>query len=67
MFVFGSPEDTARTFVENFSQVGLGFPDCPIDEQTEHDLPRSITVSPMAVDMALTAGSSPEVWRPFAL
>ena len=61
MFVFGSPEDTARTFVENFSQVGLGFPDCPIDEQTEHDLKRSITTATMAVNMALKAGSSPEV------
>lgn len=61
MFVFGSPEDTARTFVENFSKVGLGFPDCPMDEQTEHDLKRSITVSTMATSMALKAGASPEV------
>jgi hypothetical protein len=61
MFVFGSPEDTARTFVENFSEVGLGFPDCPVDEQTEHDLKRSITVTTMAASMALKAGSAPEV------
>ena len=61
MFIFGSPEDAARTFVENFSQVGLGFPDCPIDEQTEHDLKRSMTAIAMATAMALKAGSAPEV------
>ena len=61
MFVFGTPEDTARTFVENFERVGLGFPDYPIDEQTEHDLKRTITVISMSVTMAQRAGSSPEV------
>lgn len=61
MFIFGNPEDTARTLVENFEKVGFGFPDYPVDEQTEYDLKRSITVIDMAVNMALKAGTDEEV------
>lgn len=60
MFVFGSPEDTARTFLDNFETFGFGLPDLPLDEQVEVDLKRSITAIVMAVEMALKAGADGE-------
>lgn len=57
MFVFGNPEDIARTAVESASEPHGGIIDLPLDEQTEQQVTHTLVILRMALRMARTTGA----------
>lgn len=52
MFIFGSPEDLASTFVDSVSREGPGLPEAAINDQNEEQLRTSLVIVRLAVKSA---------------
>ena len=60
MFVFGNPEDTARTLCESAEKKTPGLVNKPIDEMSVEEMKRSLAILRMAAHRAEIHGSGKE-------